>query len=293
MISSTGVIRASTAPGAGPPFSCSLPRLRSIVASPRSTAPGNVSWSEDGAPRGGHDLRDAGAHLARADDEDALENHGPSLPRATSSARRCRSRRTEYARTSARITRPTTTLIPLPRGSSLVASSVPGSLSRHDSVVSSAPFRCREHAERLVVEDRLVVGVDEALRGAHLDLAADRPLDVLVDQEPVDVPARGGPLGRHAPDERGVDVVEPLVEGNVRAGERKRARREDQRSENPGEDDAEQIRPRGGRRRPDRRPSRSPRDRARPRRAATRGRACRRYVRRRRRSDARARRRRR
>ena len=26
----------------------------------------------------------------------AVENHGPSLPRAASSARRCRSRRTEY-----------------------------------------------------------------------------------------------------------------------------------------------------------------------------------------------------
>ena len=113
-----------------------------------------------------------------------------------------------------------------------------------------------EHAERLVVDNRLVVRVHEALRGAHLDLAADRPLDVLVDQEPVDVPTRDGPLGRHAPDERGVDVVEPLVEGNVRAGERKRARCEDQRSEKPGDDDPKQIRPRGGRRRPDRRPSR-------------------------------------
>src|SRR4029078_8647845 len=64
---------------------------------------------QDGAPRSGHDLRDACAHLARADDEDALEDHGPSLPRAASSARRCRSRRTEHKTTSATITATTTT----------------------------------------------------------------------------------------------------------------------------------------------------------------------------------------
>ena len=58
-------------------------RLLRIVASPRSVAPGNGSCSETRRPGRGDDLRDAAAHLPRADDEDVLELHAarePTLP---------------------------------------------------------------------------------------------------------------------------------------------------------------------------------------------------------------------
>ena len=48
--SSTAVTRARTSSGAGPPFSWSFARLRRIVSSPRSTAPGIASWSRTSRP---------------------------------------------------------------------------------------------------------------------------------------------------------------------------------------------------------------------------------------------------
>ena len=130
-----------------------------------------------------------------------------------------------------------TTLIALPRGSSLVASSVPGSVSEHGSVVSSAPASVREDAQRLVVHDRLVRGVDEPHGGSDVDLLPDRALDVLVDDEAVHVaPVRCGALGGDAADERRVGVVEPLVERDVRAIERERRRCKGERCEDERND---------------------------------------------------------
>ena len=67
--------RPSTSSGSAPPFSLSFSRLLRIAARPRSVAPGRRVVERDAAAGGGDDLRDAGAHLARSDDEDVLEPH--------------------------------------------------------------------------------------------------------------------------------------------------------------------------------------------------------------------------
>ena len=99
----------------------------------------------------------------------------------------------ENARTSARIPRPITTLIQLPRTSSLTESRAPGSVRRQLSVVRRAPSQVREHPDRLVEDDRLVLVVDERRRRGDLDLAADRAFHALVDD------AGGRRRGRRRP----------------------------------------------------------------------------------------------
>ena len=111
-------------------------RLEAALDRPRLTV-----VERDLPPGRGDDLCDAGAHLAGADDEDV-----PKVTPVEATSRRelpwrCRSRRTEKARTSARITSPITTLIALPRTSSLTDRRAPGSASWQLSVVSRAPSR--------------------------------------------------------------------------------------------------------------------------------------------------------
>ncbi len=99
---------------------------------------------------------------------------------------RSRRRRIENASTSARITSPITILIQSPRASSLTESSAPGIGQQARLGRERAPSSSADHAERLVEDDRLVGRVDERPRRRDLHLAAHRPLDPLVDDEPVD-----------------------------------------------------------------------------------------------------------
>ena len=87
-----------------------------------------------------------------------------------------------------------------------------------------APSSCGEHAERLVVDERLVGRVDESARPRAPPPPPDRPLDALVDDEPVDDAGavRGGALVGDASDERDVGRRQALVERDVRAVERER-----------------------------------------------------------------------
>jgi hypothetical protein len=64
----------STSSGSAPPFSASRSRLLAHRPQPTLVAPG-TRRERDATAGGGHDLRDAAAHLARADDEDVLEVH--------------------------------------------------------------------------------------------------------------------------------------------------------------------------------------------------------------------------
>ena len=188
---STGVIRASTPAGSGPPFSCSFAEAPLDRLEPTLDRSRQRVVQQHLPAGGGDDLRDAGAHLAGADDENPLERHRSSLPRAASSAWRWRSRRIEYASTRARMRRPIDDLDRV--AARLVArrEQRAGVGQEHGSVVELRAVERREDAERLVVHDRLVRRVDEPLTADRTSTSLpDRALDVLVDDEAVDVARR-------------------------------------------------------------------------------------------------------
>ena len=142
-------IRASTPPGSGrAPFACSFPRLRSIPARPRSTAPGGGVVEHDLPARRSDDLGDAGAHLAGADDEHTRESaRRRAYPDAAGgNPGNCgrvprRYRRTDQPTTTLRMSTPSATLIAVPRGSSATASRRRGSVSRQHRREKTAPSR--------------------------------------------------------------------------------------------------------------------------------------------------------
>ena len=75
-------------PGPGRPSRRAASRLRRIVSSARSVAPGNGSCSETRRPEAATHLGDPAAHLARADDEDVLEALITSVARRSISTSR-------------------------------------------------------------------------------------------------------------------------------------------------------------------------------------------------------------